>query len=985
MKLALWLFFVPLCIISFDMNVLVMAGKGYCLSDHQSLLLQLKNDLNPQQSTKMVQWNQTADCCQWNGVTCNEGRVTGLDLSGESLSGGIANSSALFGLQYLQSLNLAYNNFRSAIPSEFRNLKNLRYLNLSNGGFRGQIPVELSQLTNLLSLDLSTPESDLKLENPNLLILIQNLTQITELYLDGVAIAGQGNEWCHALSSSLPNLQVLSLSRCKLHGPIDSSLGRLRSLAVIRLSWNIFSSPMPEFFADFQNITILDLSGCQLQGRFPEKIFQREKLKYLDLSYNYDLRGSLIDFPQDGPLETLILKFTRFSGSLPNSVSNLRHLSTLDLYQCGLHGTLGSSLSNLTELAYLRLSKNNFTGPAPLFQVSKNLTYLDLSYNDLNGSIPPTYLQGLQNLDSIKLHHNSFSGSIPSSLANTSSGVQELDLSSNHFEGPIPTSLFQRTELKILDLSYNNLPIIDVSTSNSSFLSFPNLVSFSAASCGLKTFPQFLSNQSQLQYLDLSKNQIHAVVPQWIWNLHFLDLSQNLLTDWEKPLGDTSLLVLDLHSNQLLRLLPELVPTNQILYLDVSNNNIQGSIPESICNFPLGVLDLANNSFTGMIPKCLISMMGSLSVLNLQENKLSGTLDLDAPLESCNNLRTLDLNSNFLEGKLPKYLAKCSQLEVFDLGNNHIDDNFPCWLKSAVTLHVLILRSNKLHGPIECLNETTWPSIQIFDLASNNLNGKIPSSFHQTWKGMMVESVGKLNYDLHVEVNAYNRIYYQDKVSIIVKGQQMQLVKIITAFTSVDLSCNKFEGTIPEEFGELKALYILNLSQNAFWGHIPSSIGNLNNLESFDLSNNSLSGEIPTQLASLSFLSVLNLSFNRLVGRIPTSTQLQSFDKSSFKGNEGLCGPPVTQNCSGDGMPPPAAGRSHLDKKSLIDWSFISAELGFIFGIGILIVPLVLWKQWRLWYFKHIDDLLYRIFPQLDFVYQYHGGKMYRTLKWKPH
>ena len=78
------------------------------------------------------------DFCEWRGVACDEdGQVTGLDLSGESIYGGFDNSSTLFSLQNLQILNLSANNFSSEIPSGFNKLKNLTYLNLSHAGFVG--------------------------------------------------------------------------------------------------------------------------------------------------------------------------------------------------------------------------------------------------------------------------------------------------------------------------------------------------------------------------------------------------------------------------------------------------------------------------------------------------------------------------------------------------------------------------------------------------------------------------------------------------------------------------------------------------------------------------------------------------------------------------------------------------------------------------------------------------------------------------------
>ncbi|KAM6581708.1 hypothetical protein CsatA_005482 [Cannabis sativa] len=47
-------------------------------------------------------------------------------------------------------------------------------------------------------------------------------------------------------------------------------------------------------------------------------------------------------------------------------------------------------------------------------------------------------------------------------------------------------------------------------------------------------------------------------------------------------------------------------------------------------------------------------------------------------------------------------------------------------------------------------------------------------------------------------------------------------------------------------------------------------------------------------------LDYLDLSNNKLSGRIPTSTQLQSFNASSYAKNFALCGVPLTSSCPGD-------------------------------------------------------------------------------------
>ncbi|RHN58907.1 putative leucine-rich repeat-containing, plant-type, leucine-rich repeat domain, L [Medicago truncatula] len=1054
------LFSFLLCYYCIYLTFQITVASAKCLEDQQSLLLQLKNNLtyNPETSTKLKLWNKSTACCYWNGVSCDsKGHVIGLDFIAEDISDGFDNSSSLFSLHHLQKLNLADNNFNSVIPSGFNKLVMLNYLNLSYANFVGHISIEISQLTRLVTLDLSSQSNyvcikkGLKFENTNLQKFVQNLTSLRKLYLDGVSLKAQGQEWSDALFP-LRNLQVLSMSYCDLSGPLSSSLTRLKNLSVIILDGNYFSSLVPETFSNFKKLTTLSLSSCGLTGTFPQNIFQIGTLSFIDLSFNYNLHGSFPEFPLSGSLHTLRVSNTSFSGAFPYSIGNMRHLSELDLLNCKFNGTLPNSLSNLTELRCIDLSSNNFAGPMPSFGMSKYLIHLDLSHNRLSGEIPKSsHFEGLHSLVSIDLRDNSINGSIPSSLfalpslleiqlssnrfskfdefKNMSSSViNTLDLSSNNLSGPFPTSIFQFRSLYVLDLSinrlngwvqldellelssltaldlsYNNISI-NVNVENADHTSFSNISTLKLASCNLKTFPSFLRNKSRLSILDLSHNQIQGIVPNWIWriqNLQSLNVSHNMLTDLEGPLQNltSNLIALDIHNNQLegpIPVFPEfasyldysmnkfdsVIPQDIgnylsfTTFLSFSNNTLHGTIPQSLCNASnLQVLDISINSISGTIPSCLMSMTQTLVVLNLKMNNLTGTIP-DAFPPYC-VLRTLDLQKNNLDGQIPKSLVKCSALEVLNLANNIIIGTFPCLLKNISTIRVIVLRSNKFNGHIGCPNTSgTWQMLQIVDLAFNNFSGKLPGKFFTTWEAMRSD---ENQADLKVkrvqfEVLQFGQIYYHDSVTVTSKGQQMDLVKILTVFTSIDFSSNHFEGPIPYSIGNFKALYILNISNNRLSGKIPSSIGNLKQLESLDLSNNTLTGEIPVQLESLSFLSYLNLSFNHLVGKIPTGTQLQSFQSSSFEGNDGLYGPPLTEK--------PDGKRNDELLSCSTDWKFLSVELGFVFGLGIVIGPLMFWKQWRIRYWKLVDKILCWIFSRIHLEYVTHRGQTYIVLRW---
>ncbi|KAJ4704384.1 Leucine-rich-repeat receptor-like protein [Melia azedarach] len=988
--------------------------KGQCQNDQQSLLLQMKKNLvfSSSLSVNLVQWSQSIDCCSWGGVDCDEaGRVIGLDLSNESISGGIDNAIGLFSLQYLERLNLAFNRFSGTqIPYRLAALTNLIHLNLSNAGFAGQIP-------------------------------LQNLTEIRELYLDGVNISALGNEWCQALSSLLPKLQVLSLSSCFLSGPIHPSLARLRSLSVIRLDQNNLSAPVPEFLADFFNLTSLRLSNCGLYGTFPRKILQVPTLETVDLSTNSLLHGSLPDFPKNHRLQTLILSTTNFSGTLPDSIGNLKSLCRIEIPSCNFTGSIPTSMANLTQLVYLDLSSNHFFGPIPSLHMSRNLAYLDLShnfftgtissimwkqlsnlvyvdlrYNSLNGSISPS-LFALPSVQKLQLDNNQFEGRVPEFPDASSSVLDTLDLSGNRLEGPIPKSIFELKNLKILilssnkfndtvqfdkfqslgnlttlDLSYNSL-VVNANSSNSSF--FPQISTLRLGSCKLREIPN-LKDQSRLFHLYLSENQISGEIPNWIWEvgnrgLIYLNLSHNLLVSLQQPysISNTTLSVLDLHSNQLQGNMPQL-PLNAVhvdysnnnftssiradigifmsstIFFSLANNSLTGFIPESICDAQnLLVLDLSNNNFSGMMPTCLSKMSETLGVLNLRRNNLSG--NISSPFPTKCTLQTLDLNGNNLEGMIPKSLANCTMLEVLNLGNNQISDAFPCWLKNISHLRVLVLRSNRFYGNISCReNNDSWPMLQIVDLASNNFSGRLPWECLKTWKAMMIDEdveQSKIKH-LHYEFMRLSKSYYQDAVTVTSKGLEMELVKILTLFTSIDFSRNNFEGPIPEEIGQFKSLYVLNLSHNAFTGSIPSAIGNLRQLESLDLKVNKLSGVIPKELASLNFLSVLNLSYNNLVGMIPSSTQLQSFLGTSYIGNERLCGAPLNDCINSSNLPP-----SKSVSSDEFDWQFTVTGVGFGIGSAVVVASLIFSKKANKLYDDQIDKFLMVILPMVGFTY----------------
>ncbi|KAH7424289.1 hypothetical protein KP509_11G001300 [Ceratopteris richardii] len=96
------------------------------------------------------------------------------------------------------------------------------------------------------------------------------------------------------------------------------------------------------------------------------------------------------------------------------------------------------------------------------------------------------------------------------------------------------------------------------------------------------------------------------------------------------------------------------------------------------------------------------------------------------------------------------------------------------------------------------------------------------------------------------------------------------------------------KGPIPESFGHLKNLELLDLSSDALSGPLPSSFGGMSNLQVLYLYGNNISGTIPASFGLLSQLYKTGLSNNQIEGRVPDSfafglTSLVFLDLSNNK------------------------------------------------------------------------------------------------------
>ncbi|KAH0645790.1 hypothetical protein KY290_034595 [Solanum tuberosum] len=987
-KLIIAFCYYSLFILFVHQSQLTYAAEKHLCARHEALyLLQFAQGLtvdhighqycDDKTRAKTLSWNITADCCEWDGVTCNRftGHVIGLDLSCSSLSGTINASHSLTKLGHLQRLNLAFNYLDDfPLGNSISKLSSLTHLNLSDSGMEMQILPELSNLSKLISLDLSW--NYFLVGQTTLTSLLQNLTNLEVLLFDFVdaplelpknfpsslrKLSLEDSSMFGNISDSqlfhLPNLQVLRLgrnpsltgtlpnfnwsfsesileldfSRTGIFGKVPDSIGNLHSLCYLNLQNCSLSDLIPESIGNLTAITELTLSSNSFTGNVLSTISKLNKLVHLDLSNNH-FQGS---FPESIGNLTNIIKLTlqcnNFTGTVPSTILKLNKLVVLDLSFNHFQGSIPESIGNLTAITQLTLSINSFTGNVPSsFRKLNKLHSLSLSLNNFEGPIPDIFAN-FSELDTLDFKRNNFTGPFPYSIA-TLTRLGSLELQNNSLTGPLPSNISGLQELYYLDLSFNYF----TGTTPPWLFHLPSLINLYVQHNQFTGFPNELKrSSSDFTDVNLSYNQLYGKIPDWILSLriHSLDISHNFLTGFEKQVWSST----DLWS------------------LNLENNFLQGPLHQSICDLIyLKVLILAQNNFSGSIPGCMGTPDSYIFVLDLRMNNFHGEI----PRFLHKGLQYLGVYGNQLRGQVPRSLVNCTSLVALDLGNNKLNDKFPIWLEKLPNLQVLILKSNLFHGPIGDLeSQFPFPELRIFDLSCNGFTGTLSSNLFKSFRGMMgvdEEKTASTNTDTD----------YLYHISLVIKGNEYDM-RITSIMTSVDLSSNRFEGGIPNSIGSLSSLVLLNLSHNSFRGHIPAEFAKLQALEALDLSWNRLIGEIPGPLSSLTFLEVLNLSYNHLAGRIPIGKQFNTFPNDSYCGNPDLCGFPLSKECGNKNESPLEHDDDDDDDDSFFMSGFtweavvIGYGCGMIFGLLMGGLMFLLGKP--KWYVNFAEDIAQQI------------------------
>ncbi|KAL2554825.1 putative inactive receptor kinase [Forsythia ovata] len=158
-------------------------------------------------------WNVTLTTpCSWQGVLCENNRVTVLRLPASSLSGTIP-PNTLSNLTLLRTLSLRLNHLSGPLPSDLSQLSQLRNLYLQGNRFSGPLPDFLFFVHSLVRLSLA--QNNFYGEIPS---GFNNLTRLRTLYLENNGFTGVLPD------IELSSLQQFNVSFNTLNGSVPKGL-----------------------------------------------------------------------------------------------------------------------------------------------------------------------------------------------------------------------------------------------------------------------------------------------------------------------------------------------------------------------------------------------------------------------------------------------------------------------------------------------------------------------------------------------------------------------------------------------------------------------------------------------------------------------------------------------------------------------------------------------------------------------------------------
>ncbi|WCJ32479.1 Leucine-rich repeat transmembrane protein kinase [Euphorbia peplus] len=326
----------------------------------------------------------------------------------------------------------------------------------------------------------------------------------TVCHIINITIIGVGvsKSILHESVSNLKYLRFLDLTNNNIYGSIPEALGNLKNLEYMYLRENVLGGSIPSSFGNLTSLKALYLRGNFLRGRIPSSLGNLTSLEDLNLGYNF------------------------LDGDIPSSLGSLASLQNMDLFGNMLTGEVPKEFGKLTNLLIMYLGENQLTGLLPLeLGYLINLKKLFLGSNNFSGKLPESY-KNLSSMEYFDVTANYLDGQVPSFFSEWEN-LTYLNLFGNDFEGNLPVEIFQMSKLATLRVS---------DLRNTADFSFPkeanlsNILKLILRNCSINGhIPNYIGKWSQLEYLDLSFNNLIGPIPNSLEHVSKLYLTRNML------------------------------------------------------------------------------------------------------------------------------------------------------------------------------------------------------------------------------------------------------------------------------------------------------------------------------------------------------------------------------------------------------------------------------------------------------------------------
>ncbi|KAL8046825.1 hypothetical protein ABFX02_08G199000 [Erythranthe guttata] len=272
---------------------------------------------------------------------------------------------------HIVTIALKAQNLTGVVPPEFAKLRHLQHLDLSRNYLNGSIPLQWAKMS---LLDVSLMGNRLSGPFPKV------ITRITTL----VNLSLEGNQFSGPIPSDigfLVNVQKLVLSSNAFTGDLPVAFSNLTALTDLRISDNNFTGKIPDFISSWKQIEKLHMQGCSLKGPIPSSISSLTSLTDLRISDLTDGGSTFPPLSDMKSIKVLILRSCLIEGGMPEYIGNMKKLKNLDLSFNNLTGVIPDSFVHLAKVDFLYLTRNKLTGQIPGWLLERNKN-ADISYNN---------------------------------------------------------------------------------------------------------------------------------------------------------------------------------------------------------------------------------------------------------------------------------------------------------------------------------------------------------------------------------------------------------------------------------------------------------------------------------------------------------------------------------------------------------------------------------------------------------------------------